>query len=150
MTSARSRRKGSTVIAVVASILLIGACGAPSRALPPSPPVVTITMDEWRFEHPAELPRGRVVFRVVNAGSAVHRLTLAPLHKDYPPVAEQLKGTERRAITTVAAIAAQAPGATTSFAVDLGPQRYGIFCLIIEPNGKDHARSGMASEFRVR
>lgn len=107
-------------------------------------------MDEWRFEYPAELPRGRVVFRVVNAGDTVHKLTLAPLHKDYPPVAEQLKGTERRAITTVAAIAAQAPGATTSFAVDLGPQRYGLFCLIIEPDGTDHARKGMASEFRVR
>lgn len=103
-----------------------------------------------RFEHPAELPRGRVVLRIVNAGSSVHKLTLAPLHKDYPPVAEQLKGTQRRAISTVAATAAQAPGAATSFAVDLGPQRYGVFCLIIEADGTDHARKGMASEFRVK
>lgn len=150
MTLTVSRRGASTVATVLASIVLLGACSPPSKPLPPSPPVVTITMDEWKFEHPAELPRGRVVFRVVNAGTGVHRVTLAPLHKDYPPVAEQLKSEERRVISTVAAIAAQSPGASTSFAVDLGPQRYGLFCLIIEKNGTDHARKGMASEFRVK
>ena len=137
------------ILAATSALVLIGGCSKPAAPLPPSPPVITITMSEYHFDYPKDIPRGRVVFRVVNAGHLMHKLTMAPLHKDYPPVAEQLKGMQRRSISTVAATAAQPPGATTSFAVDMGPQRYGIFCLIIEPNGKDHARSGMASEFRV-
>lgn len=106
-------------------------------------------MDEYRFDLPTKLPRGRVVFKVVNAGRTHHKLSLAPLPKDFPPIMEQLRSSERRALDTVAAIVPQAPGSEASFAVDLGPQRYGLFCFIIEPEGKDHARSGMASEFRV-
>ncbi|HUP71095.1 MAG TPA: hypothetical protein VM142_14975 [Acidimicrobiales bacterium] len=142
-------RRRAAAAAAGTALLVLTSCSAPAAPLPPSPVVVTVTMTEYHFELPATLPRGRVVFRVVNAGHKSHKLSLAPLPKDFPPVMKQLRSSERRTLDTVAAIVPQAPGAETSFAVDLGPQRYGVFCFIIEPEGKDHARSGMAAEFRV-
>lgn len=106
-------------------------------------------MSEYRFEHPATVPSGRVVFEVVNAGRRHHKLALVPLSDDFPPVAEQLKGDNRRVVTPLAGVVPQAPGARTTFAVNLGRQRYGLFCFIVEPDA-DHPRLGMASEVRSR
>lgn len=139
----------------LAAALALGAAALTScsqarpEPLPPPPHRITVTMDEYSFKHPATVPSGRVVFEVVNAGRRHHKLALVPLPDDFPPVAEQLKGADRRVVTPLAGVVPQAPGARTTFAVNLDRQRYGLFCFIVEPDA-DHPRLGMASEVRAR
>jgi len=105
-------------------------------------------MREFRFDHGA-LPRGRVVIRAVNRGHIDHRLSIVPLPDDLPPIQEQLHGTSRRALSTLAAVAETPAGGSGAVAVDLAPGRYAFICFITA-NGQSHALNGMASEFRVR
>lgn len=149
----RAGRRQLRLGPALAALMLAASCAsAPARSapLPSPPPVYRITMEDYRFAHQDELPRGRVVFRVTNAGKQVHRLALIPLPEDVPPIAEQIRGSERRSVLSLAAIANQRPGARTAFAVDLAPGRYAFICFIVDKDGGSHARKGMASEFRAR
>jgi hypothetical protein len=131
-------------------VLVAGSCAAASDApLPPSPPVAVVTMREYSFEH-APIPRGRVIFRVRNVGRQAHRLSLLPLPQDFPPILKQLRGAERRSVTTAAAIPDTLPGQSGTFSFDVVPGRYAIVCFLVEPDGTSHALKGMATEFRVR
>lgn len=107
-------------------------------------------MREMRFDHPEVLPGGRTVFQIKNAGKLDHRLILAPLPEDLPPLAEQVAGSQRRSIDSLAGIPDIPPGAGTSFAVDLSAGRYGLICFVIDTDGISHVARGMVSEFRVR
>lgn len=107
-------------------------------------------MDEYRFEHDLPVPAGRVIFRIRNVGSITHRLAVVPLPEDFPPIQEQLLGTERRFIGPVAGIYERRPGSTGTFAVDLAPgQRYAMICFVVDLDEKSHAVKGMTSEFRA-
>lgn len=118
--------------------------------LPPAPPEVVVTMDEFSFEHQSTIPAGRVVFRAVNVGELGHRLSVLPIDDDVPPIKEQLRGSERRSAEPLGGLSARPPGGAGSFAVDLRPgQRYALVCFIVEPDGRSHAQLGMASEFRA-
>ncbi len=107
-------------------------------------------MREYRFELPASIPRGRVTFRVVNAGRMPHSIALIPLPAGFPPIAEQLRGKTRRAVSTLAGVPPLRPGQSDTFAVDLEPSRYALVCFLVGRDGVSNARRGMASEFRVR
>lgn len=133
---------------VVASLPL--SCSTHTKARVPSPPsVIDITMKEMAFDHPPTVPAGRVVFDIANKGTLPHRLILVPLADDFPPIREQLHGSERRVISPQAGIADRLPGGNASFAVDLLPGRYALICYVVGPDGLPHALKGMASEFRA-
>ena len=106
-------------------------------------------MREYRFELDPQIPRGRVVFRVANAGSLEHALTLISLADDVPPLDEQLHSESRRGTPTIARVPARPPGGQTKFAVDLAPGRYGLVCFVVDPDGVMHGLKGMNAEFRV-
>jgi len=138
----------------MAAALAAGACqGTVRLALPPPPPAVVVTMQDvgrYRFEYDPVVPGGRVVFRVVNAGRLVHRLALVPLSEDFPPIDQQLHGSERQAITPFAGVPDRLPGETGTFAADLAPgHRYALICFVEDPDGVSHALKGMSSEFRT-
>ena len=117
--------------------------------LPASPPVVVVTLEEYRFELPAQIPSGRVVFHVRNSGKVAHRPALLPLG-DLPPLEQQLRGEERAAVAPFAGTRTRAPGATGAFAVDLEPDtRYGLICFIRDDQVGSHALKGMYHEFRT-
>lgn len=106
-------------------------------------------MADYRFHYGEAIAAGRVLFRVINTGSADHSLSLLPLTEDIPPIDEQLRGTERRAIVPLAAIKARPPGTATTVAVDLAPGvRYAMVCFVDDAEGS-HALRGMSSEFRT-
>ena len=118
--------------------------------MPPTTPVVNVTMREYRFDHDATIPRGRVVVRAVNAGTLLHRLVLLPLSDDLPPIDQLLRESERRVLVPLAGIPPQLPSKSGTFAVDLAPGRYGMICTLMSRDGNEtHAVKGMASEFRV-
>jgi len=103
-----------------------------------------------RLDYNHVVPGGRVVFRVVNAGRSTHRLALFPLPEDFPPIAEQLQGTERRPITPFAGVPDHLPGETATFAVDLEPgHRYAMVDFSEDADGVSQALKGMTSEFRT-
>jgi hypothetical protein len=104
----------------------------------------------YRFVYQPVIPGGRVVWKVVNAGRLVHRLTLLPLSDDLPPIDEQLHGEERQALTPFAGVPDRLPGETGTFATDLLPgHRYALICFNQDPDGVSHALKGMNSEFRT-
>ncbi len=148
---ARSPRRLRLVAAVMA--LAATSCdgtGRPAAALPSPMPEISVTMDEYRFDYDQTIPAGRVLFRTTNAGEAGHQLTLVPLDDDMPPIDEQLRGTERRAVAPVAQVRPRPPGAGGSFVVDLEPgRRYAMICFLRARDGQSHARKGMTAEFRT-
>lgn len=121
--------------------------GAP---LPPSPPELAVTLDEYRFDVEGLLPAGRVVFRFTNAGQEQHRPLLLPLTEEIPPIDEQVRGDERRVLTPFAGVNTVEPGEDGTFAVDLEPgRRYALVCLVTGDDGQSHAEKGMTWEARA-
>lgn len=148
------RRPGAVVAA--AALLTLGACSSDAteaRRSPPAPaaaPVVNVTMRDHRFELDRDVPVGRVVFQITNAGREPHHLTMIPVPEDLPPIAEQLRGTQRRFVQPYAGIYDREPGDTGTFAVDLVPgRRYAMVCAVVAPDGQPHWMKGMATEFRT-
>lgn len=139
--------------AVVGLAIVVGACqtsAEPDLPLTAGPPMVEVAMRDYRFDYLAEIPAGRVVFRVTNAGTVAHELRLRPLPEDMPPIEEQLRGSQRRIISPFAGVPALNPGESASFAVDLVPgRRYALLCFLRDDEGIVHATKGMASEFRA-
>ncbi len=120
-----------------------------ARALPPSPHVVVVTMDEYAFAYDPTVPAGRVVFEFINVGEMAHRPSLLPLSESVPPIQEQLRGSQREAVSPFASVPTLKPGEKGTFAVNLAPgQRYALICFATNPDGQSHALLGMSSEFR--
>lgn len=115
-----------------------------------SPWAVGVVMTEYRFQTVAGIGPGRAVFEVRNGGQLDHELSLARLPDDLPPIAEQLKGSVRRPVPTVAYLPRQGPGARGTFAVDLVPGRYALICNLPDADGVQHSSKGMAVELKVR
>lgn len=141
------------VLAGVAAGAALTACGqspGTTAGLPPTPPTVDIVMKEFSIQRPAVIPKGRVVFRVHNAGRSQHVLQILIWPENLPPFAEQLKG-RRRAVNVneLAGTPLQVPGATDEFAVDLPPGHYAMVDMLLNSDGKYNAQKGMATEFRV-
>ncbi|HUP68300.1 MAG TPA: hypothetical protein VM142_00630 [Acidimicrobiales bacterium] len=131
-------------------VVAASGCTRADTPLPPSPPSVALDMSEYRFDHPAVVPRGRVVFRIGNSGKLLHRFLLVPVPPGAPPVATLAKGRLGSLPNTIASSPSYPPGARAGLAVDLRPGRYGLFCIIVDDDRMFHFEKGMASEFRVR
>lgn len=140
--------------AAFALSLATAACVVGDRSaaepLPPSPPRVGISLLDHRFELDGDVPAGRVIVEVANRGTTTHALDLIELADDLPPLDQQLRGSERRGVPTVARVPGRSPGQSTRFAVDLAPGRYGLVCFVPDADGLTHAQKGMNLEFRVR
>jgi len=147
--AAAGRKRG--LIAYPVALALLAACRASADpGVPPSVPTTEIKMTEFRFHFIKPASAGPVIFKMSNEGTLRHNLTLLALPPDFPPLAKQIHGSERRPIVPLAGSPGQEPGATESFAVDLLPGRYGLICSLIERTTEQtHAVKGMFSEFRI-
>ncbi len=142
--------RAARVLAAVATVAVVPACASTSGALPPTPPVVDVAMDEYRFRYDPSVPAGRVVFEALNAGKLEHELLLVAIPKDFKlTIAEQLRSPTKVAFATKAILPGRPPGVRGELAVDLAPGRYGLLCFIRDPDGTNHARKGMSAEFSV-
>lgn len=141
------------VVAVVVGLVALAACGTPPRArapLPVGPQVVEVEMRDYSFAYDSRVNSGRVLLRVHNHGSVPHNLSIIPLTEDIPPIDEQLRGSERRAINPLARVKSRPPGMGTTLAVDLAPGvRYAFICFVRDPEGRPHFLRGMSTEFRT-
>lgn len=147
---ARTRRFRATRLLATLLATSCRASAAPAPD-PPSPvPELVVTMVDHRFEYDPSIPSGPVLFRVDNVGSVAHDLRLIPLDDDVPAIEEQLRGTQRRVVTPLAAVRPRPPGTDGAFVVDLEPgRRYALICSLITKERQAHSRLGMASEFRA-
>lgn len=140
---------------LICGLSLTGCAISPpaTAARPPAPapaPVVGVSMVDHRFELDRPVPAGRVVFQITNDGQSAHDLIMLPLAEDVPPIAEQLRGSERRLVQPYAGIYQRPPGDTGTFAVDLLPgQRYAMICVVVGEDGEPHWKKGMVVEFRT-
>lgn len=142
--------KRLAIVLWLTGVLLLAACSPRVNFPARSPAVLDVTMTDNRFVYDGEtLPRGRVVFRLVNEGRSDHEVVLLPLPEEFPPIEEQLRSDERRALETVAGPPAVDPGDNQTFAVDLTPGRYAMVCFVLDEDGVPHSLKGMASEFGV-
>jgi hypothetical protein len=139
---------------LLASCLLASASCSPGddgsgeAPLPPKPAVLRVNMSDYNFVVPVRAPAGRVVFDVTNAGKAPHRLSLFRLADGAPPLEDQLRASPQPAEPPLQNMAALAPGANSTFAVDLVPgARYAIASLWVGATGVTDASRGMVSEF---
>ncbi|MDQ4134063.1 MAG: hypothetical protein M3179_12880 [Actinomycetota bacterium] len=147
------RRRAACLLGVVT---LLAACQSSSTGapLPPGPPVVTITVREYTFEYNPEVPGGRVVFRLVNAGRIAHQPGLRLIPDEIPPISEHFRnraaGGQPAIVAPYAGVPARQPGQTGTFAVDLeSGQRYAFICFARDADDDEpHAFQGMATEFR--
>ncbi|MGH9151936.1 MAG: hypothetical protein ACRD03_05995 [Acidimicrobiales bacterium] len=156
MTVTKCRSWSVPMAALAVVVALGGACssstGAPERhrSLSPGPPVVVISMSEYRYDYEPAIPAGRVIFVVRNMGKESHKLKFVALPDDFPPLDAQLHGPERRVLPPYAGVPVRQPGQEGAFAVDLVPgRRYGMICNLSTPSGGVHALEGMNSEFRA-
>jgi hypothetical protein len=106
-------------------------------------------MTDYRFDHQREIPPGRTVFRIVNAGAEPHSLVVVELEEDVPPIDEQLRSSNRRGALTFAQLPQRPPASRDTFAVDLEAGRYAFICFVQGADGVPHYLKGMSSEFRV-
>lgn len=136
---------GALVVAAVVA-------GAGGRPLPVGPAEVELTITEHAFQPAqADIPAGRVVLRVHNAGSQPHELVVVPLPEDLPGgLGEALNSPTGRAMTVLAQLEPRRPGQTMIVALDLPPGRYGLACLRGGEEGTSHAQRGETAELRVR
>lgn len=144
------RRTATTGALGLALALAAGACSAPSAPLPPGPQVVDVAMRDYSYEYDAAaLFTGRVTFHVTNVGREPHRLALVSLPADMPPLADQIRGSERRAIDALVDLPTMDPGEKNVFSVGLPPGRWALISYYVSPDGSNDVSKGMFSEFRV-
>lgn len=143
---------GPRATAFTAVALLLASCQAQAAGPVKSNRVVlAVEMSEYRFTFDTNVPAGRVIVEARNTGKLDHEMLMTVLPDDFPAdVQEQLKGSTRRVLDPLAIAPRRGPGKTGTFAVDLAPGRYGLFCFLTEPGAsQDHAHLGMAAQFRV-
>ncbi len=125
---------------------------APSAYLPPGPAIIEVIEQDYGYvlEPAGDIPPGRSVFHLRNASGLAHDLSLVALPEDVPPIGDQLRSTNRRAVATLARRPSRPPGGRDVFAVDLRPGRYALLCFEDDGTGRSHALRGQTVEFRVR
>lgn len=136
---------------VTGLVLAVSASCAPNvddAPLLPPVPSEAIVMREYRFEIRTELPQGRTVFRLSNAGALDHELTLVRIGADQEGSVKDLL-VAGGVLSTVVIVKLE-PAANGIFAVDLAPGRYGLACLLKGTDAVQHLTKGMASEITVR
>lgn len=141
------RVSGRAALAV--ALITTGGCRADATTPVPMTEL-GVTMTEYAFEFGENIPAGPVLFRARNLGAVGHEAELVPLDEDFPPIDEQFRGDERRAVTPVAAVRPLPPGAGGAFVADLEPnRRYALICFLRAADNQSHAGKGMTAEFRT-
>lgn len=144
-------RRSFCVSLLVVAAFIVGSCQRSAQQglpLPASPPVIDITLTDNSIHYSVPVPAGRAVFQVHNAGATDHQLKMVPLDEGFPPIQEQLAGSERRTVAPFAGVPKLAPGDRSVFAVDLVPgTRYAVLCLLSGADGIPYGVKGMNSEF---
>lgn len=134
-------------------LALLGGCTTEKRTvayLPSGPQIVQVAEHDHSYVlDRGEIPAGRAVFRVENRSRLAHDLTLVGLLEDMPPINEQLRSGNRRAVATLARLPSRPPGSSDALAVDLPPGRYALLCFEKDDTGQAHALLGMAVELRA-
>ena len=141
----RSGRRGAAPWLAILALLGMS-CQEAKPDLPAPPHTFEIALAEYEFRHEATVGAGRIVINMTNVGAENHGLTLLPLPEDAPPVLEILGSGKIFAPKADVAVPVHTSG---SFAVDLTPGRYALICFVKGPDGIQHQRKNMASEFRV-
>lgn len=112
--------------------------------------VLEVTMDDYRFEHSATVPAGRVIVEARNEGHVDHQLVMVALPDDFlTSIGDQLASSTRRAFPTLAHLPPRPPGKRGVFAVDVPPGRFAFICFVKDADGVQHADRGMSSDLRV-
>lgn len=141
--------RGSRLL-VAAFLTALALPGCKGSGPPPRRPrLLKVSMREYAFDHVPVVPAGRVVVLAENNGQLAHELVMVLLPDDVPPIDQQLRSGQRRAVASIAALHGRPPGRQGTFAVDLAPGRYAFICFLVDPDGAQHARKGMSSELRV-
>lgn len=135
-------------------LALLGGCTGgrdQPRYLPRGPAVVNVVEQDHGYSlDRSDIPAGRTLFRVENRSGLFHDLSLVALPEDMPPIDQQLRSGDRRAVAALAGLPSRGPGSSDAFAVDLAPGRYGLVCFEMDGTGEAHALLGQVVEFRVR
>lgn len=137
-------------LAASALVLVFGALPGCGKSTPSghAAPVVVVRMREFRFDYDKRIHPGRVIFRFVNVGKLPHKVMMIPLSEDFPPIDQQVHGTDRRYVPPFAQIFVRRPGESGTFAIDVvAGQRYGMMSYLTDKDGVSDAVKGMASEF---
>ncbi|MGH2773668.1 MAG: hypothetical protein ACRDIU_11115, partial [Actinomycetota bacterium] len=113
--------------------------------------VVDVRMTEYRFHFDkTKLKGGRVLFKARNTGRLPHQMVISILPPDLPPILEQLRSSQRRAVSQLASFPPKATGKTAALAIDFEPGRYSMVCFVRDPDGIQHSVKGMAAEFTIK
>lgn len=115
----------------------------------------TITLRDFAFTMPAQLPAGKHTYRVVNGGPQPHELVVARLAPGGTLADVSRFFTEPAAgpppFTLVGGMQGLAPGGSGFMTLDLTTGEYAAVCLIPDPaTGKAHLHLGMIAPFSVR
>jgi hypothetical protein len=171
-TSARVLRSGTAVVAAVALVFALVACGndeetsgakgggTDNSVAAPSPnpsgpgsaaAQVTVTATEYAFDMPETLPEGETTFNLVNAGKEPHMLIIAEFKPDAPSIEKLINLTQKEAdkyIVEQKQIPPLKPGATgdkpITFDLKAGAT-YGYVCFV--PSPKDSEGHGKPHAF---
>jgi uncharacterized cupredoxin-like copper-binding protein len=116
--------------------------------------VVTVTAKDFSFDAPAQISAGLTTFRLVNAGSELHHLTVIRLGEgktiaDVGPAMNH-EGAPPSWMTFVGGPNPALPGGGTGEAtVMLEPGNYVMLCLIPGADNVPHVAKGMIKPFTV-
>ena len=132
-----------------ALLVLAPSCRGATEEFPPRPQMVSVSMREYGYGYEPPTASGRIVFNVDNTGTIDHEMVLVSVGDDIPPIGDQLRSGERVVVPTVARLSPKAPGRWGALAVDLVPGRYAMVCFVQDPDGAQHAKKGMNTEFRI-
>lgn len=109
-------------------------------------------MREYAFDYDdgISIPAGRVILQLQNVDGIDHEMVLLAMTDDFPLSIEEVAQTpEQEAFPTIVALPAIEPDGRGVVALDLAPGRYAMICQLDDPDGENHFKKGMSSEFRV-
>ncbi len=115
---------------------------------------VTVTLADYSFTESATIAAGRRTIRIVNSGPQSHEVFIARLDSNTTTgqVVEWVSGMMKGpppAIRAEGGVAGMEPGSHVFLSVNLTPGRYGLFCFVPGPDGREHTHHGMVKEIRV-
>lgn len=128
--------------------LVVSGCAKQDAAVPPAPPVVTVSASDFEFTAPDTIPGGVVTLRLLNRGPSLHHVQLVRLGEgktfDSLMTAMRHPGPPPAWMRLVAGPNAPAPGDSSELTGTLVPGNYALICVIPNERGVPHIAMGMA------
>ena len=137
----KSRSRHRLLVAVVAVVaVLLPACSGGND--------VQVTMGEFYFEAPDDVPQGSVTFAVENEGTSPHEMIVFSVPADVDPLALPVEGgvaaTQSVGLEELGAVRGLSGSASAEVTIDLEPGSYAMIC-----NLPGHYSQGMSLAFTV-